>query len=165
MSDREDNGRSWWRSIALGALVIVISFSGTLYILDYMDGQRRNVDLLIASNKMQPPGLTKSVEGLFAHAPSSLSLPVHAGDLRLGFGIRDAAWQGAEKTNGVCFVAKAGANILFQRCLNPASATADRGLQEAVVIIPANIGQVSLDTTCRENCAYDWSYWSSAVQN
>ena len=119
---------------------------------------------LIANNKMAPPLIQASSEGLFAHAPSTLILPTHAGALHLGFGIRDGAWKGEGNTNGVCFVVRSKLSMLFERCLDPKTSLADRGPQEAIVNIPAEATEVSLDTLCKENCRYDWSYWSAAVQ-
>jgi hypothetical protein len=119
---------------------------------------------IIESNRLTPPMVAPSVEGLFAHAPAELTLAVDSSpSITIGFGMRDSAWQGENNSRGVCFsIVGESAQELFLRCLNPKSVAADRGLQAATVKIPAGTGQVKLRTACVENCNWAWSYWSKA---
>ena len=125
---------------------------------------RTDVDLLLASNTLRPPGLAITSEGFFAHPPSDLTATTDGRSrLSIGFGIRSSAY---ELTDGVCFkvVAEAGATPtpVFERCLDPRAAAADQGTQNAEITLPAGTTGIRLQTACRGNCAYDWSYWSKA---
>jgi hypothetical protein len=101
--------------------------------------------------------------GLLAHAPTKFSLPANAKrSLDVGFGIVDDAWQGEANTDGVCFrvtVPNAPAPT-WERCLDPKQSSADRGPQQATITLPDGANTIELETACRNNCAWDWSYWS-----
>jgi hypothetical protein len=81
--------------------------------------------------------------------------------LDIAFGILDGAWQGTGQTDGVCFriLAQAVSVPLWQRCLDPKKALKDRGLQMATIEAPENTQELRLETECRGNCNWDWSYW------
>lgn len=119
---------------------------------------------IIDSNRLTPPMVGPSAEGLFAHAPSELTLAVGSSpSIAIGFGIRDSAWQGDNHSRGVCFsITGEAAQELFSRCLDPKSVTSDRGSQSAHVKIPAGTSQVKFRTSCVESCNWAWSYWSKA---
>jgi hypothetical protein len=128
--------------------------------LDVAD--RSGLQAIIDSNRLSPPMVAPSVEGLFAHAPSELTLAVGSSpSIEIGFGMRDAAWQGGNSSRGACFsIAGDDAKPLFSRCLNPKAEASDRGPQSAKVTLPAGIREVRLRTSCVENCKWAWSYWS-----
>jgi len=93
---------------------------------------------LLAHNTLNPLSIKLVKEGLLAHAPTTLTLPVTPGArLRLAFGLIDGTWQGGSATNGVCFLVRVpnDATTLFERCLNPKTVVADRGLQKAAIAI------------------------------
>lgn len=123
---------------------------------------------IIGANPMKPPMLTVSEEGVFAHAPTMLTLPTEGADrLNVEFGLRPVANPTEAKPDGVCFrVLPAQGDVpLFERCLNPTDQPGDAGPQSAHVALPPGTLSVRLETTCRAACAYDWSYWSRAVLN
>jgi putative flippase GtrA len=121
--------------------------------------------MLLTSNPLRPPTFDMIEEGLLAHAPMALRLPVTPGArLRLAFGMRNGSWQGNAATDGVCFAAKtSNGSALFERCLDPKTTPADRGPQEAIVTVPDGITSLSLETACRAHCVWDWSYWQAAA--
>lgn len=126
--------------------------------------QANNLERLLASNRLVASTVAVIPEGLLAHAPTKLVLPVQSGKtLLLGFGMRDGSWKEGGQTNGVCFAVKSAHATLFERCLDPRASTKDRGPQSASLTIPADTQNVTLETSCRENCAWDWSYWNKAV--
>jgi hypothetical protein len=100
-------------------------------------------------------------DGLFAHPPSILRLSVKgAHALFLEFGLLDTSWQGDAHTDGVCFqVSDRTDRVSWERCLEPLTRVADRGIQSAQIPIPAETEEVLLKTECGENCNWDWSYW------
>ena len=121
---------------------------------------------LIARNRLvdavrpQPPALMPVPEGLLAHAPRRISIPVDkARSVTLTFGFRAGAWNPGQ-TDGACFKAldQAG-NVLWQRCLDPRNRPADRGRQTASFALPADQTQIVLETTCGASCNWDWTYW------
>ncbi|WP_127089834.1 hypothetical protein [Aquabacter cavernae] len=121
---------------------------------------------LAAANPMKPPMLSVSEEGVFAHAPAMLTLPTTGAQrLNLGFGLRPVRKQMVTKPDGVCFrvLPAEGDAPLFERCLSPTDEPADAGPQTAQLALPAGTSSVRLETTCRANCSYDWSYWSRAI--
>jgi hypothetical protein len=116
---------------------------------------------VLAENRMNPPGLTLSPDGLFAHAPSRVSLTLH-GEKRLflAFGIRRGAWEGDSPTDGACFRVMGEIPMpLFERCIDPRQIEAERRVQVAFVSIPPATTKVWLETSCRGHCASDWTYW------
>jgi len=103
---------------------------------------------------------------LYAHAPTSIALPVPAARrVRVAFGIRQGAWTNGGATDGVCFrVWAAGGNgvrrPLFERCLDPAIRAGDRGEQTAELAAGLTApGTLVFETDCRASCVWDWSYW------
>ncbi len=127
---------------------------------------QKNLDLLLANNPLNDPIVTRVPEGLLAHAPSQLRLPVHeAGELVIGFGLRDGAWQDENRTSGVCFSVNTAAKTIMERCLKPLENEADRGQQSAIIALPAGTEEVFLRTSCIQGCAWGWSYWSKATIN
>lgn len=119
--------------------------------------------LVSALTPNNPTLLAPSPEGVFAHAPASVSLPTtNATALALEFGIKDEAWQNGNATDGVCFSIRdsVSGDILFERCLDPLNNPADRHTQNARVAIPAGTAKVDVRTDCRQTCFWDWSYWS-----
>jgi hypothetical protein len=117
---------------------------------------------IIDSNRLSPPMVGPSAEGLFAHAPSELTLAVgSSSSIEIGFGMRDSAWQGGNNSRGACFsIIGDSAQQLFSRCLNPTVVVSDRGLQSAKIALPAGAGQLKFRTSCMDNCNWAWSYWS-----
>lgn len=117
---------------------------------------------IIDGNRLSPPMVGPSVEGLFAHAPSELTLAVgSSSSIEIGFGMRDSAWQGGNNSRGACFsIVGDSAQQLFSRCLNPTAVVSDRGLQSAKIALPAGAGQLKFRTSCMDNCNWAWSYWS-----
>ena len=102
---------------------------------------------------------------LTALPPTALTIPVAgARRLRLKFGISDAAWTDGA-TKGVCFAVAAspGAVPIWRRCLDPAAVVADRGQQSEDVDLPPGLAAVTAETSCREDCAWGWSYWGGIV--
>jgi len=135
----------------------------------YLAAETRRIDMLtpiLAGNPLRPPQLDLVPEGLLAHAPMSLKLPVTPGSrLRIAFGIRDGAWRGDAATDGVCFsVSSSTGARLYERCLQPKTVEGDRGAQEAELQVPPDVSDLNLETSCRANCAWDWSYWSAATK-
>ena len=121
-------------------------------------------DLRVARSRLKanPPMLMNTAEGIYAHAPSVITVPTAGADrILIAFGIRDGAYQANGKTDGVCFSIKAtrDGSLLFIRCLNPLEVDEDRGVIEATVMLPPNTREVIAETTCRSVCAWDWSYW------
>jgi hypothetical protein len=101
--------------------------------------------------------------GLLAHAPAKFSVSANSRRiLDLGFGIVDGAWQGDANTDGVCFrVTVPGAPApAWERCLDPKQTSADRGPQQATITLPEAADTVELETACRNDCGWDWSYWN-----
>ncbi len=124
--------------------------------------RRSRLELFLQNITLNPPTVDISSEGLFAHAPSKITIPISSSSLLVQFGIRAGAYQSGG-TDGVCFHASTGAGaVLWERCLDPKRVDADRGTQSATVPIPSGTSAVVLETSCRTNCAYAWSYWSAA---
>lgn len=119
---------------------------------------------MIDGNRLIPPSVAPSAEGLFAHAPSELTLDSGGStSIEIGFGIRDSAWQDGRQSKGVCFsISSEAAQVLFLRCLDPKAVEPDRGPQAAKVAIPAGTGRLRFKTACVGNCSWAWSYWSRA---
>ncbi|WP_171058809.1 hypothetical protein [Brucella haematophila] len=126
--------------------------------------QEKNLGLLLESNSIHDPTVIKVPEGLLAHAPTILNLPVSgARSLDIRFGIREGAWLDGGKTNGVCFSVQTASSKFFERCLRPVENEADRLEQHARVELPTGTEEISLETSCIDDCAWDWSYWAMAV--
>lgn len=113
------------------------------------------------------PGIRTVPQGLLAHAPKAVDIAVDkpASRVIVGFGLVDQAWDRPDGTDGVCFnlshVSGGSATALLQRCLDPMKNESDRG--EQVTELPAALkpGDVlRLETSCNNDCRYDWSYWS-----
>lgn len=125
-----------------------------------MIGRTERVIRILENNSMQPPMIDIASEGIFAHAPATLRLPVTAGGTAtFFFGLREGSWSGETGTNGVCFAIRASSGNLAERCLDPVNAPSDRGEQKLSVVIPDGVAEVLLETTCRQTCDFDWSYW------
>lgn len=121
--------------------------------------RRATVTAIIANSPNPGPDVKVIPEGLGAHAPSKLAIPVGpGGKLLLGYGIRDGAWQGGGGTDGVCFAVKSTETTLFERCLDPKDVEADRGRQSATIVVPKET-IIFLETSCKQTCTWDWSYW------
>ncbi|WP_143530431.1 hypothetical protein [Rhizobium sp. RU36D] len=115
---------------------------------------------IVANNRMQPPMIDVSSEGVFAHAPAVLRMPVTSGsEATFFFGMRDGSWSGEAGTDGVCFAIGSASRGIAERCLDPANVSADRGEQTMRVVIPSGVSEIQLETSCRGSCASDWSYW------
>ena len=72
------------------------------------------------------------------------------------------SWDQGGATNGVCFrvLDATGGTVLWERCLDPVTVAADRTGDRAVVTLPSGAERVILETDCRGDCRWDWSYWS-----
>ncbi|WP_375413871.1 hypothetical protein [uncultured Bradyrhizobium sp.] len=124
---------------------------------------RQRLELLSIMYQAPNAKLAMLNRDLFAHAPTKFSLPTNAKQtLDIGFGILDGAWRDDAKTDGVCFrVTIPGAPApAWERCLDPMQTSADRGPQQATITLPQTVDSIELETACRNNCAWDWSYWS-----
>ncbi|MBB4255279.1 hypothetical protein [Rhizobium sp. BK008] len=120
---------------------------------------------LLRANALNGATVSRVPEGLLAHAPAVLRLPVTpSSKLSLSFGIRPGGWQDGGHTDGVCFFARNGKQALAQRCLDPAAVEADRGEQTESFAVPADVHEITLETECKAGCAWDWSYWSSVAE-
>lgn len=116
---------------------------------------------IIAANTMRPPFLMPTEDGLFAHAPSVVVVPI-AGQRRVqvAFGLRQGAWDTASPTDGACFLIEAdGAGPILDRCLDPGLVATDRRIQTGFAAIPPGASRLKLITTCKGHCASDWTYW------
>jgi len=121
------------------------------------------------------PGVPSEILGirgdvLFAHAASSVDLPVPAGTraVALGFGLLDDA-ASPGRTTGVCFRvvdahASDDAPPLFARCLHPVDVAEDRGRHRARLAVDGTAARtLRLETRCEGSCAWGWSYWSDVA--
>jgi hypothetical protein len=122
--------------------------------------------LRLASNT----GVVAIPEGVFAHAPKTLEVGVEkpASRVILGFGLVDGAWKAPDGTKGVCFIltrrSTDSTTRLYERCLNPANSEGDRGEQVEQLETGVSRGDIlQLETRCRIDCRYAWSYWSRLV--
>jgi hypothetical protein len=135
--------------------------TGTRF-LDRLNDRMEDLRAARSHLKPNPPYLDVAPEGIFAHAPSEITVATEgAARIRLGFGIRAGAY-GSGETDGVCFsVSLPGAGrALFERCLDPRTTANDRGIVEATVDLPAGTTEVVAATSCRSNCNWDWSFWT-----
>ena len=125
--------------------------------------RQRTFEAIIAESGPSNPGFMINDEGLFVHAPRRLPFGVAgAGALEVGFGLMPGSWSGGNATNGVCFriLDGEGKTALWERCLDPLKVEADRVRQRASVPLPAGTERIVLETDCRGDCRWDWSYWS-----
>ena len=104
------------------------------------------------------------------HAPGELVLPIPAGARRLtgDFGIREGAYTGVGRTDGVAFTidlvhSDGTVTALWERFLNPLGVAGDRGLQHVAVALPAGAaGSIRIRTgpgPANDN-RWDWAYLS-----
>jgi hypothetical protein len=124
---------------------------------------KQRLELLSVLEEARSARLAMLPIGLFAHAPVKFSVRVDARrNLDVGFGIIDGAWQGDASTDGVCFrvTVPNAPTPAWERCLDPKQISADRGPQQATIMLPEVADTVELETACRVNCSWDWSYWS-----
>lgn len=122
---------------------------------------QRDFAAVLAANTMRPPVLMPTEDGLFAHAPSVVLVPV-AGQSRVqvAFGMRTGSWDNGSPTDGACFHIEAeGAGRIFDQCLDPGAVAPDRRIQIGFATIPAGTAQLKLITSCKGHCASDWTYW------
>ncbi|QYA03980.1 hypothetical protein [Rhizobium sp. B21/90] len=121
----------------------------------------KRLELLVANNPLNGQTLAAVPEGILAHAPSKLSIPVVSGaNLKLAFGMRAGSWKDGGQTDGVCFVATAVTSTLMQKCLDPVKNSDDRIEQAQIIAIPEGVSTIELRTDCGKTCTWDWSYWS-----
>ncbi|MHB8885620.1 MAG: hypothetical protein ACYC5H_11190 [Methylovirgula sp.] len=115
---------------------------------------------LLDAVPLQPPWITRVPEGLLVHAPRRIVIPItEAKSITVTFGLRDGAWK-VGKTEGACFQALTETGLmLWKRCLDPRHNVADRGPQEARFALPSGQPRIVLQTLCRQNCDWAWSYW------
>jgi hypothetical protein len=119
-------------------------------------------ELFLVMMQNRDAHVTRLPQGVLAHAPTSLNVSTGGRRaLSVSFGLLDGAWQGEGNTDGVCFRASttSSRSLLWERCLDPKQVVADRGQQEAVIAVPDKTEAVVLETTCRKECSWDWSYW------
>lgn len=142
--------------------VLANGYSGDL--VDEYVKRQESLSLLIKANTPLGQGVERVPEGLQAHAPSRLRLPLgNARKLNASFGIRDGAWQGVGQTEGVCFDISTASETLMKRCLKPRENQNDRGEQFVTVDLPGDTNEVFLQTSCMTNCDWDWSFWGMAI--
>lgn len=124
-----------------------------------------------AEGKMQP----FDSDRWLAHAPAraEYDAPPGLNVLRFGYGLLENAYDGSAggKTDGITARVTVGfadgrTETVYERTLNPAAVAADRGPQQAVVVLPdrpfRTLG-LALDPGPRGNRAYDWSYLTNAT--
>jgi hypothetical protein len=125
----------------------------------------------VVSAVTPPPALRVVAGGwdIFAHAPTTLRLPVEQGrtELEVGFGMDSVTWTSKDdlKTDGVCFAiaavdATGGTSEIMRKCLAPLGNVADRVEQELVVPVPPLTESLLLKTESVSTTYYDWSHWS-----
>lgn len=142
--------------------VLANGYSGDL-VDEYLERQE-SLELLIKANTPLGQGVERVPEGLQAHAPSRLRLPLgNARKLKASFGIRNGAWQGVGQTEGVCFDISTASEVLMKRCLKPLENQNDRGEQFVTVDLPEGTDEVFLQTSCMTSCDWDWSFWGMAI--
>ena len=116
---------------------------------------------LLENNRLNPPFVELSGQGVFAHADSKLRLPTGtARGLEFTFGMRRGDYAAFPDSDGVCFTVsvEGQASTIFERCLNPKLAVEEAEQQVAKIRVPP-ASTLELKTLCRTTCAYDWSYW------
>jgi hypothetical protein len=121
---------------------------------------------LLAAVQLQSPYLDRVPEGLMAHAPRKIAVPVEkARSATVMFGFRrDALIAG--KPPGACFRALSDAGtVLWERCLDPMHRIEDRGQQTATFALPPGQTQVTLETRCAVSCDWAWTYWAGFEPN
>jgi hypothetical protein len=116
---------------------------------------------ILAAARRDPPYVDRIPEGLLAHAPRKITIPVeNARSATVQFGLRDGAWT-TGKTDGACFRASTDAGVtLWERCLDPLRREQDRGPQKATFAIPPDQARIVLETLCAADCSWDWTYWA-----
>ncbi len=128
----------------------------------------------LAGSTPYPPGIDPDLR-LRAHAPSMLTISGKRlaellgqqplGALRLRFGLDNGAWQGGNRTDGVCFsVAEQRGgqeSQLFQRCLDPLHRAEDRNEQAADIALSGGLpDRYIFRTDPGTSLQWDWAYWS-----
>jgi hypothetical protein len=106
------------------------------------------------------PGFRVISGGLDAHAPRRFAVDTAGADrLTVGFGLRRRSW---DESNGVCFRVLAGdaGKTLWERCLDPLQNIEDRPARRETLPLPVGTQRVVLETDCRGDCHWDWSYWN-----
>lgn len=124
-------------------------------------GRFKGLQEIARKNGIRPPYVDMTPDGLFAHAPVTLLVETGSSTfLELQFGMKNGDYHGFPASDGVCFSAYAvGLNeTLFQKCLDPKSRWTDLDIQTVKLSVPTST-TIELRTTCRTNCANDWSYW------
>lgn len=123
----------------------------------------RAFEAIIAAAGGPNPGFRVIAAGLYAHAPRRFAVDTRGGgSLTVGFGMRRRNWSGDEESNGVCFRILDGesSKAIWERCLDPVGNEADRPPRRETIELPAGAARVVLETDCRGDCRWDWSYWS-----
>jgi hypothetical protein len=118
---------------------------------------------LLENNRLSPPFVELSEQGVFAHADSTLRLPTGtARGLEFTFGMRPGDYAAFPDSDGVCFTisVEGQAGTIFERCLNPKLSAEEAEQQTANIRIPP-ASVLELKTLSRTSAAYDWSYWGS----
>jgi hypothetical protein len=119
------------------------------------------IDRILAGTSLDPPYVDRIPEGVLVHAPRKTVIRTDgAQSATVRFGIRDGAWT-VGKTSGACFRASSeSGSVLWERCLDPQRREEDRGLQTATFALTGNDARVVLETLCRADCAWAWTYWA-----
>ncbi|QOG07121.1 hypothetical protein IGS74_02235 [Aureimonas sp. OT7] len=122
---------------------------------------------LLSNAELASSSMTVEDYGLDAHAPSELV--IGTGDhskLRVDFGMRPGSKPHAGLSDGVCFFVEARSvsdtpkwDVLMRRCLDGLQTAEPLRPLVTTLSIPQN-GTIRLRTDCRQNCQFDWSYWS-----
>jgi hypothetical protein len=128
----------------------------------------RSEQILIELRKSasRPEAVRLTSQGLLAPAPMVLTdrLDRATSRVKFNFGILPGVKQlsGVRATCfGVGYRRQKETKLLFERCLNPNSAAADRGQQIGSIDAPLEAGDtVIFQTKCRKGCVYGWPYWS-----
>jgi hypothetical protein len=123
----------------------------------------RAFETIIAAAGGSNPGFRVIAAGLYAHAPRRFPVDTAgSSSLAVSFGMRRGSWSGNAEGNGVCFrvLDREGNKAIWERCLDPVGSEADRTPQRETIELPAGTERVMLETDCRGDCRWDWSYWS-----
>lgn len=127
-------------------------------------------DFEIAS--LFPAGVMQTDGGAvhLVHAPGTMiaQLPATAEAVALGYGFVDGAHLGEKPTDGAVFEVWLSdgkqRTRLFQRSLDPAARTDERGLQRVTVELPPRKNpaqaRLVLEIVAGRDVARDWTYWS-----
>ncbi|VEB38819.1 Uncharacterised protein [Legionella sainthelensi] len=115
---------------------------------------------LLRSSSIGAPYVLLDKDGLFAHAPSTLSyiLPKQIKSIYVSYGMRPDA---EGKHEGVCFeiIREKNNQKLLQKCID-SQETGAQLVKNDLISFDGNKGEkLIFKTLCKKSCNYAWSYW------